>query len=62
MKIETFVFFESVNQNLSFHVHNVKLLSLEPLNKLSGTLSKIIILCYLILNRPSPGFALQVWA
>ena len=39
MKIEIFVFFESVNQNLSFHVHNVKFLSQETLKKLSGTLS-----------------------
>ena len=39
MKIEIFVFFESVNQNLSSHVHNVKLLCKEPLKKLSGTLS-----------------------
>ena len=39
MKIEIFVFFESVNQNLSFHVHNVIFLSQEPLKNLSGTLS-----------------------
>ena len=39
MKIEIFVFFKSVNQNLSFHVHNVKFLSQERLKKLSGTLS-----------------------
>ena len=39
MKIKIFVFFESVNQNLSFHVHNVKFLSQETLKKLSGTLS-----------------------
>ena len=38
MKTEIFVFFESVNQSLSFHVHNVKFLSQEPLKKLSGTL------------------------
>ena len=38
MKIEIFVFFESVNQHLSFHVHNAKFLSQEPLKKLSGTL------------------------
>ena len=31
MKIEIFVFFESANQNLSFHVHNMKFLSQEPL-------------------------------
>ena len=35
MKIELFVFFEFVNQNLSFHLHNnVKFLSQEPLKKL----------------------------
>ena len=39
MKIEIFVFFESVNQSLSFHVRNVKFLTQEPLKKLSGTLS-----------------------
>ena len=39
MKIEIFVFFESVTQSLSFHVHNVKFLSQEPVKKLSGTFS-----------------------
>ena len=39
MKIEIFVFFESLNQNLSFHLHIVKFLNQEPLKKLSGTLS-----------------------
>ena len=39
MNIEIFVFFESVNQNLSFHVHNVEFLSQEPLKKLSRTFS-----------------------
>ena len=39
MKIEIFAFFESVNQNLSFHVHNVAFLSQELLKKLSETLS-----------------------
>ena len=39
MKIEIFVFFESANQNLSVHVHNVKFLGQEFLKKLSGTLS-----------------------
>ena len=39
MKIEIFAFFESVNQNLSFHVHNVTFLSQELLKKLSETLS-----------------------
>ena len=39
MNIEIFVIFESVNQNLSFYVHNVKFLSQEPLKKLSETLS-----------------------
>ena len=38
MKIEIFAFLESVNQNLSFHVYNVKFLSQEPLKKLSETL------------------------
>ena len=38
MKIEIFVFFEAVNQNLSFHVHNVKFLSQKPLKKLPETL------------------------
>ena len=39
MIIEILVFFESVNQNLSFHVYNVKFLNQEPVKKLSGTLS-----------------------
>ena len=39
IKIEIFVFFESLNQNLSFHLHIVKFLSQEPLKKSSGTLS-----------------------
>ena len=39
MKIEIFAFFESVNQNLSFHVYNVTFLSQELLKKLSETLS-----------------------
>ena len=39
MEIEISVFFESVNQNISFHVHNVNFSSLQPLKKLSGTLS-----------------------
>ena len=39
MKIEIFIFFESVDQKLSSHVHNVKILSQEPLKKLSGTLA-----------------------
>ena len=34
MKIEIFAFLESVNQNLFFHVYNVKFLSKEPLKKL----------------------------
>ena len=29
MKIEIFVFFESVNQNFSFHVHKVKFLGYQ---------------------------------
>ena len=37
MKIEIFVFFESVTQSLSFHVHNLKFLSQEPVKKLPGT-------------------------
>ena len=41
MKTEIFVFFESLNQNLTFHVHNVKFLSQEPLKKLSGSFSII---------------------
>ena len=39
MKIEILVFFESVNQDLSFHVHNARFLSQEPLKKLSGRFS-----------------------
>ena len=38
MKIEILYFFESVNQNLSFHVPNLKFLSQDALRKLSGTL------------------------
>ena len=37
MKIEIFVFFESVTQSLSFHVHNLKFLSQEHVKKLPGT-------------------------
>ena len=56
MKIEIFIFFESVDQKLSSHVHNVKILSQEPLKSYQEHWQ------LMIFNFKKTGFALELWA